>query len=193
MCYNYNPVISWFLTYHQSNTTSVTCGAGTANLPEHLSSLPVFNFLCRVLEIIVCSFININFSIVMSVLVLFTTFDYPFWSPKLFFTKDYRICLFWRDISMKANFMLLSQMLGNPIINSYKLWFRYMSRMWFMEIIVNFTYFRIIYSVVWHETLLSLYIATYIIRSPWWRHCSDTITYFLVPGIDENNNFVCYR
>ena len=46
VCLNHNPVLSSFMTYQWAcnhiNSTDVTSGAGTATLPEHLSSPPVF-------------------------------------------------------------------------------------------------------------------------------------------------------
>ena len=68
--------------------------------------------------------------ILISVLYCLSLFYWPLLvtllvSPIFIFTKGYRIVLFWRDISMKANYMLLFQMLRNPIINRYKFWFRY--------------------------------------------------------------------
>ena len=70
-----------------SNKTGVMCGAGTATLPEHMSSPPPFSgvrvaqssvFLCNVLEIIVCPFVLFLFAIVLSVLIWFTVSGYLF-------------------------------------------------------------------------------------------------------------------
>jgi hypothetical protein len=41
LCRKHFPVLSPFITYH--NTMGTTSGTGTAALPEHLGSLPVFN------------------------------------------------------------------------------------------------------------------------------------------------------
>jgi hypothetical protein len=41
---NTNPILSSFMTFHRvCNKTSATCWAGTASLPEHMGSCPVFS------------------------------------------------------------------------------------------------------------------------------------------------------
>ena len=54
-----------------SNTTGITSGAGT----EHMSPPPV---LCNVLWIVVCPFVVFLLVIVLSILLRFTSSDYPF-------------------------------------------------------------------------------------------------------------------
>ena len=77
-----------------------TCGAGTATLPEHLSSPPVFSgvrvapsLVFCVLYIVVWPFLFFLLTfcvitIVLSVLFRFTAFDYPFGIFKLFLYSE---------------------------------------------------------------------------------------------------------
>ena len=75
-----------------SSVTSATSGAGTATLPEHLSSPPVFSGVrvTRYLVLCVCfvdrclSFCSFLLAIVLSVLLQFTVSYYPFDICKLF-------------------------------------------------------------------------------------------------------------
>ena len=86
VCCNHNSVLSSFMTYHwvcnKSNTTSVTCGAGTVYLSGapsvHLRLLvglcgSILYFLCIVLQIIVCPF----------------SFSYSILCPLLYMASDY--------------------------------------------------------------------------------------------------------
>jgi hypothetical protein len=70
---------------------------GTAYLPDHLSSPPVFSGIrvtrsllyVYLLKIVACPFVLFLFAIVLSVLLRYTNYDYPFGIFKLFlFKKD---------------------------------------------------------------------------------------------------------
>jgi hypothetical protein len=73
--------------YNKSNMTGATCGAGTACLPEHLSSPPVFSGVritrSLVFSVVFCIslFVLLSFffwPIVLSVLLRFTASNYSF-------------------------------------------------------------------------------------------------------------------
>ena len=87
VCRNQNQVISSFMTCHplciKSSTTGATCGAGNAYprfFPEDclVRSLVICVVICR------SWFVFFHFAIVLSVLIRFTAFDYPFGIFKLF-------------------------------------------------------------------------------------------------------------
>jgi hypothetical protein len=68
-----------------SKTTGITSGAETATLPEHLSSSPGFNGVCRaqslVFSVVCC---RLCFVLVLSVLLRYTASYCPFGIFKLF-------------------------------------------------------------------------------------------------------------
>ena len=88
VCRNHNPVLSFFMTYHQvcnkSNTTAAKCGAGTVYLSGHPSSPSVLLGLMLLdLQFSMLCFVNYClsfclFSIVLSVLLRFTASGYSF-------------------------------------------------------------------------------------------------------------------
>ena len=87
-----NIYISTTQTYHrgciQINTTGATSGEGTAYISGTPEFTPVFSgvrqcysifsFMCNVLQIVVCPFVLFILGIVLSVLLRFMDFDYPF-------------------------------------------------------------------------------------------------------------------
>jgi hypothetical protein len=88
-CRSHNPVLSSIITYHhhvcnKSNTTGATSGAGTAILPEHMSSSSVYGkvrvtwSLASSVVFCLSLFVLFLLVIVLSVLLWFTTLDYPF-------------------------------------------------------------------------------------------------------------------
>ena len=100
-CRNHFPVLSSFMTYFRVcnwiNTTGTTSGAGTAYLPEHLSSPPVFSGVRVSWSLVLCvSFVEHCFS--------FSTFSfghcflcssiYGFWLP-LWYLQTLLKCYFW--------------------------------------------------------------------------------------------------
>jgi hypothetical protein len=76
---NHNPVLSSFVTYHwvfkKSAAVVVTCGAGTTNTPEHLSSSPVFDGVCVAQYLVFC--------VVFCIIICSCPLIDGFWIPTL--------------------------------------------------------------------------------------------------------------
>ena len=81
-CGKHFPLLSSFMTYHRVCNKSNTTGATGF---QWGSCYSIFSFMCNVLQIVVCPFVLFLLAIVLSVLLQFTDFDYPFGIFNIFF------------------------------------------------------------------------------------------------------------